>query len=58
MVDSPDLSLNISRELVQQNKQVGKIAEALEKKILSELEKFKTNDYDNILSFSNFTASI
>ncbi len=51
LVDSPDLSLNISRELVQQNKQVGKIAEALEKKILSELEKFKTNDYDKYLEF-------
>ncbi|HOJ45240.1 MAG TPA: molecular chaperone HtpG [Bacilli bacterium] len=51
LVDSPDLSLNISREMVQQNKQVGKIAEALEKKILGELEKLKTNDYDKYLAF-------
>jgi molecular chaperone HtpG len=51
LVDSPDLSLNISREMVQQNKQVGKIAEALEKKILGELEKLKTNDYDKYLEF-------
>ncbi|HAK05365.1 MAG TPA: molecular chaperone HtpG, partial [Firmicutes bacterium] len=51
LVDSPDLSLNISRELVQQNKQVTRIADALEKKILSELEKMKTNDYDKYLEF-------
>lgn len=51
LVDSPDLSLNISREMVQQNKQVGKIAEALEKKILGELEKLKTNDFDKYLEF-------
>jgi molecular chaperone HtpG len=51
LVDSPDLSLNISREMVQQNKQVGKIAEALEKKILGELEKLKTSDYDKYLEF-------
>ncbi len=51
LVDSPDLSLNISRELVQQNKQVTKIAEALEKKILNEFEKLKTNDYEKYLDF-------
>ncbi len=51
LVDSPDISLNISREMVQQNKQIAKIAEALEKKILNELEKLKTSDYDKYLEF-------
>jgi len=51
LVDSPDLSLNISRELVQQNKQISKIADALEKKILGEFEKMKANDYDKYLEF-------
>jgi len=51
LVDSPDLSLNISRELVQQNKQITKIADAIEKKILGEFEKLKTADYDKYLEF-------
>jgi len=44
LVDSADLSLNISREMLQHNRQLVKIGEALEKKILSELEKIKTNE--------------
>lgn len=39
IVDSADLSLNISRETLQQNRQVKIIANNLEKKIKSELKK-------------------
>ena len=49
VVDSPDLSLNISRELLQHDRQLKVIAVNLEKKIKSELlkmQKDKPEDYD------------
>ena len=39
IVDSADLSLNISREILQQDRQVKALANSLEKKISSELKK-------------------
>ena len=39
LVDSADLSLNISREMLQHDRQLKIIAKALEKKIASELSK-------------------
>ena len=51
LVDSSDLSLNISREMLQQNHQLEKIASSIEKKILSELKKIKDNDYDKYVKF-------
>ena len=51
LVDSSDLSLNISREMLQQNHQLEKIASSIEKKILSELKKIKDNDYDKYIKF-------
>ena len=44
IVDSADLSLNISRELLQHDRQLKVIAKALEKKIKSELEKMMRED--------------
>lgn len=44
LVDSQDLSLNISREMLQQNRQVMAIAKRLEKKINSELTEMLTKD--------------
>ena len=44
VVDSPDLSLNISRELLQHDRQLKVIASNLEKKIKSELAKLLTED--------------
>ena len=51
VVDSQDLSLNISRETLQQNSQLRAIASKLEKKIKSELEKFLKNDRDGYEKF-------
>lgn len=51
LVDSADLSLNISREILQQDRQLKKIAESIEKKILSELEKMKKDDFDKYIEF-------
>ncbi|WP_346355369.1 molecular chaperone HtpG [Azotosporobacter soli] len=44
LVDSPDLSLNISRELLQQSSQLKKIGKNLEKSILKTLESMLEKD--------------
>ncbi len=59
IVDSPDLSLNISREILQQDRQLRAIANGLEKKIIAELKKMLENDresYDKF--FAEFGLSI
>lgn len=44
IVDSSDLSLNISREMLQHDRQLKVMAKAIEKKIKSELEKMMKSD--------------
>ena len=56
VVDSPDLSLNISRELLQHDRQLKIIANNLEKKILSELKRLMDEDRDQYLTFYNAFA--
>ena len=51
VVDSPDLSLNISRELLQHDRQLKVIAKNLEKKILADLEKFMKEDREGYEKF-------
>ncbi len=59
IVDSSDLSLNISREILQQDRQVKAIANSLEKKISSELKKMLETDRENYeKAFAEFGLSI
>lgn len=51
LVDSADLSLNISRELLQHDRQLKKIASHIEKKIKSELENLLEKDRDKYIEF-------
>ena len=46
VVDSPDLSLNISREILQQDRQLKIIASNIEKRIKSELKKIMDKSRD------------
>ncbi len=59
LVDSSDFSLNISREMLQHDRQLKAIAKALEKKISSELEKMLKTDRENYEKFySAFGAQL
>ncbi len=51
LVDSQDLSLNISRELLQHDRQLKVIAARLEKKIKSELENMLANEREKYEEF-------
>lgn len=51
VVDSEDLSLNISREMLQQDKQLKVIATSIEKKIKSELKKLMDSDREKYEKF-------
>ncbi len=59
LVDSPDLSLNISREMLQHDRQLKAIAASLEKKIKSELLNMQKNDREKYEQFfKNFGMQI
>ena len=51
VVDSPDFSLNISREMLQHDRQLKIIASALEKKIKNELVKLMKDDREKYEKF-------
>ena len=51
LVDSSDLSLNISREMLQHDRQLKVIARAVEKKISQELKKMLENDREKYETF-------
>jgi molecular chaperone HtpG len=51
LVDSQDLSLNISREMLQQDRQLKAIATRLEKKIISELKEWMLKDREGYEKF-------
>ena len=46
VVDSSDLNLNISREMLQENKNIIKIKNNIENKFISSLKELKNNDKD------------
>ena len=51
VVDSPDLSLNISRELLQHDRQLRLIANNIEKKVKGELERLLKDDREGYEKF-------
>ena len=51
LVDTNDLSLNISREMLQEDSRLKKISETIENKVISNLKDLKTNDYEKYLKF-------
>ncbi|MFP6597046.1 MAG: molecular chaperone HtpG [Candidatus Hydrogenedentota bacterium] len=51
VVDSEDLSLNMSREILQQDRQVKKMSNGIVNKILDALKRIKNNDDDKYRSF-------
>ncbi len=51
VVDSPDLSLNISREILQHDRQLKTIAGNIEKKIKAELKKLMEKDREGYAKF-------
>ncbi|MFK4785071.1 molecular chaperone HtpG [Fusobacterium sp. MFO224] len=51
VVDTDNLSLNISREILQQNNELTKISNNLEKKVLGEFTKLLKNDRDEYIKF-------
>lgn len=53
LVDSPDLSLNISREMLQHDRQLKTLAKNIEKKINAELTKMLNSDRDEYIRFFN-----
>ncbi|QIK56448.1 molecular chaperone HtpG [Erysipelothrix sp. HDW6A] len=59
LVDSPDLSLNISREILQHDRQLNAISKRIERKIRSELELMMRNERERYESFwDNFGRPI
>ncbi len=51
VVDSSDLPLNVSREILQSNKQIEIIKKNITKKVLDTLTDLKKNDYDAYVKF-------
>lgn len=51
LVDCDNLSLNISREILQQNSELQAISKNLEKKIITELEKLLKKDREKYIEF-------
>ncbi|MBL35632.1 MAG: molecular chaperone HtpG [Oceanospirillaceae bacterium] len=51
VLDSNDLSLNVSREILQKDKQVDSLRSALVKRVLDSLEKLAKNDAEKYQSF-------
>ena len=51
VVDSADLPLNVSRELLQEDQQIRRIQKSLVGKVLSTLSDLKEKEYDDYVSF-------
>jgi molecular chaperone HtpG len=51
VVEASDLPLNVSREMLQNDRAVGVIKKNIIKKVLDTLREMKDNDYDNYVAF-------
>ena len=51
LVDTNDLSLNISREMLQDDPRLRKMSDSIEKKVVGALKDLKNNDFDKYLKF-------
>ncbi|MBV8201734.1 MAG: molecular chaperone HtpG, partial [Acidobacteria bacterium] len=51
VVDSPDLSLNVSREMLQQDRHITAMRKGLTKKVLDALDEMRDKDGENYLKF-------
>ncbi len=58
VVDSSDLPLNISRELLQHNPQLSQIRSSVTKNLLKALEEMKNDEYEKYVSFFKEMGSI
>ena len=59
VVDTEDLSLNISREMLQQNKKLKQIAKSIEKKLINEFKNMMETDFEKYKElFKNFGPSL
>lgn len=58
VVDSSDLPLNVSREILQENPQLDKIRNNLVSRILKTLAKMKEKEYDKFLKFHREFSNI
>jgi len=58
VVDSSDLPLNVSREILQDNPMLDKIRKNLTGRVLKTLKAMKTKDYDKFLKFHEEFSSI
>lgn len=58
VVDSSDLPLNVSREILQNNRQVEIIKNNITKKVLDTLEEMKNEEYEKYLNFHKEFAKI
>ncbi len=53
VVDSSDLPLNVSREILQNNRQIEVIKNSITKKVLGTLSDMKEKEFDKYISFYN-----
>ena len=59
VVDTEDLSLNISREMLQQDKKLKQIAKSIEKKLINEFKNMMETDFEKYKElFKNFGPSL
>ena len=51
LIDTNDLSLNVSREILQEDARLKKMSDIIENKVISNLKDLKSKDYDKYLKF-------